>query len=258
MNKPKFDLSGKVTLITGGSRGIGLAIAETYAAAGAKVILSSRKQKALDQAAKKIRAQGGQALPIAAHVGDMDAVTNLVARAVETYGGIDVLVNNAGTNPHFGPILTAEESHWHKILDVNLVGQFRLVKACVGQMRKRGGGKIINMASITGLQPRSWLGVYGVSKAGILMFTKVLALELAGDNIQVNAIAPGFIQTDFTRVLWENEANYKALTSQIPQGRMGTPQEITGLALYLASGESSFTTGAVFVIDGGHTLGGSV
>ena len=254
MNQPKFDLSGKVALITGGSRGIGLAIAKTYAFAGAKVIISSRKQEALEEAAAKIQAQGGQASPIAAHVGDMAAVTNLVARAAKAYGGIDILVNNAGTNPHFGPILTAEESHWHKILDVNLVGQFRLVKACVDQMRQRGGGKIINMASITGLQPRPWLGVYGVSKAGILMLTKVLALELAGDNIQVNAIAPGFIQTDFTRVLWENENSYNSLTSQIPQGRMGTPQEITGLALYLASGESSFTTGAVFVIDGGHTL----
>lgn len=257
MLTPNFALQGKVALITGASRGIGLAIAQTYAAAGARVVLSSRKQEALDRAAEEIRTAGGEALPIAAHTGDPEAIQNLVTKTIETYGGIDIIVNNAGTNPHFGPILTAEESHWNKILDVNLTGYFRVVKACVENMRQRGGGKIINIASITGIQAQPWLGIYGVSKAGVLMLTKVLALELAEDNIQVNAIAPGFIKTDFTRVLWDSPHLNAMITAQIPQKRMGSPDELTGLALYLASEASSFTTGAVFVVDGGQTLGNS-
>jgi NAD(P)-dependent dehydrogenase (short-subunit alcohol dehydrogenase family) len=257
MRPPDFDLNGKVALITGASRGIGLAIARTYTAAGARVVLSSRKQAALDRAAEEIRASGGQALPFAAHTGDPEAIQNLVTKSIETYGGIDIVVNNAGTNPHFGPILTAEESQWNKILDVNLIGYFRVVKACVESMRQRGGGKIINIASITGIQAQRWLGVYGVSKAGVLMLTKTLALELAADNIQVNAIAPGFIKTDFTRVLWDSPELNAMITAQIPQERMGAPDELTGLALYLASPASSFTTGAVFVVDGGQTLGNS-
>jgi NAD(P)-dependent dehydrogenase (short-subunit alcohol dehydrogenase family) len=257
MTRPDFDLSGKVALITGASRGIGLAIAQTYAAAGARLVLSSRKQAALDRAAEEIRTAGGEALPIAAHTGDSEAIQNLVAKTLETYAGIDIVVNNAGTNPHFGPILTAEESHWNKILDVNLIGYFRVVKACVESMRQRGGGKIINIASIAGITAQPWMGVYGVSKAGVLMLTKTLALELAEDNIQVNAIAPGFIKTDFTRVLWDSPQLNAMITAQIAQKRMGTPDELTGLALYLASEASSFTTGAVFVVDGGQTLGNS-
>ncbi|MFQ5400479.1 MAG: SDR family NAD(P)-dependent oxidoreductase [Anaerolineae bacterium] len=246
-----FDLSGKVALITGASRGIGQAIAETFAAAGAKVVLSSRKQEALDGVADIIRGRGGEALPIAAHTGSEEAVTRLVAQATEAYGGVDIVVNNAATNPHFGPILTSEESHWDKILDVNVKGYFRIAKACAASMKKRGGGKIINMASIAGKKPQPGMGIYCVSKAAVLMLTEVLAAELARDNIQVNAIAPGFIKTKFSQAIWGNPQINEKVMKIIPQGRMARPEELTGIALYLASSASSFTTGATFLIDGG-------
>jgi NAD(P)-dependent dehydrogenase (short-subunit alcohol dehydrogenase family) len=246
-----FDLTDKVALITGASRGIGLAIAEAYAIAGARVVLTSRKQDALDTAAEEIGQAGGKALAIAAHTGDTEAVDNLVTRVVDEWGGIDILVNNAATNPHFGPFLSAEESHWDKILDVNVKGYFRLAKACIPIMRIRGRGKIINMASVAGLEPQPMMGVYCVSKAAVLMLTKVLAAEVGADNIQVNAIAPGFIKTRFSQVLWDTPAIHDQLVKSVPQQRMAEPEEITGIALYLASEASSFTNGAIFVIDGG-------
>ena len=255
MTGATFDLTGKVAIITGASRGIGLAIAQAYAAAGAKVVLSSRKQEAVEQAAQGIREAGGEALALAAHTGDPAAVQRLAAETVRTFGGVDILVNNASTNPHFGPILSAEESHWEKILDVNLRGYFRTVKACAESMRQRGGGKVINIASINGLQAQPAMGVYSVSKAGVLMLTQVLAIELAADNIQVNAIAPGFIQTHFSKVLWDTPRIYQTVVQRIPQKRFAQPEELTGIALYLASGASSFTTGAVFVVDGGQLAG---
>jgi NAD(P)-dependent dehydrogenase (short-subunit alcohol dehydrogenase family) len=205
--------------------------------------------------ADRIRASGGDALPLAAHTGDQAAIESLVARAIEVFGGIDILFNNAGTNPHFGPILSSEESHWQKILDVNLVGYFRMVKACVGSMKSRGGGKIINVASVAGIKPQMGMGVYGVSKAGVLMLTQVLAAELAEDNIQVNAIAPGFIKTKFSSILWETGDVHEAVIKLIPQRRMAEAGELAGIALYLASEASSFTTGSVFIIDGGQLVG---
>ena len=204
LSTQNFRLDNKVALITGASRGIGQAIAETFADAGAKVILSSRKQEGLEVVAEKLRASGHDALPLAAHTGDTDTITELVKQGVAAYGGIDILVNNAGTNPHYGPILTADDGQWAKILDTNLVGYFRVAKACVPFMQEKGGGKIINMASIAGKSPQPGMGVYCVSKAGVLMLTKVLAAELAMDNIQVNAIAPGFIKTRFSQAIWEN------------------------------------------------------
>jgi len=258
MSQPSFDLTGKVALITGASRGIGQAIAETYAAAGAKVVLASRKQAGLDAAAEIIRSNGGEALPIAAHTGSEEAVNNLVQQAVEAYGGIDIAVNNAGTNPHFGPLLTSEESHWDKIYDVNVKGYFRVAKACVPSMQQRGGGKIINMASIAGMKPQPGMGIYCVSKAAVLMLTKVLAVELADNNIQVNAIAPGFVQTRFSQAIWGNEQINEMVMKIIPQGRMAQVEELTGIALYLASGASSFTTGSTFLIDGGQLVGSGI
>ncbi|MCB9421128.1 MAG: glucose 1-dehydrogenase [Ardenticatenaceae bacterium] len=250
-----FDLTGKVALITGASRGIGLAVAQAYAAAGAKVILVSRKQADLDAAAEQIRAAGGEALAIAAHTGSEEAVQALVDQATATYGGIDIAVNNAATNPHFGPILTAAESHWDKILDVNVKGYFRVAKACAASMKTRGSGKIINMASIAGKAPQPGMGVYCVSKAAVLMLTEVLAAELAADNIQVNAIAPGFVKTKFSQAIWDSPQIHDAVIRAIPQKRMAEPEELTGIALYLASAASSFTTGATFVIDGGQFVG---
>lgn len=251
---PSFDLTGKVALITGASRGIGQAIAETYAAAGASVVLASRKQEGLDAVAAVIRSQGGEALPIAAHTGSEEAVQAVVQQAVETYGGVDILVNNAATNPHFGPLLTSEESHWDKILDVNVKGYYRVAKACVPAMRQRGGGKMINMASIAGKRPQPGMGIYCVSKAAVLMLTEVLAAELAADNIQVNAIAPGFIKTKFSAAIWGNETINEMVMQTIPQHRMAGPEELTGIALYLASAASSFTTGGTFLIDGGQYI----
>ncbi|WP_457654560.1 glucose 1-dehydrogenase [Rhodocaloribacter sp.] len=250
-----FDLTGKVALVTGASRGIGRAIAEAYAQAGAKVAIASRKQDALDAVAEAIRAGGGEALPVAAHTGDAEAVAHLVARVTEAWGGVDVLVNNAATNPHFGPILTSEESHWDKTLDVNVKGYFRMAKACVGTMRARGGGKIVNVASVAGKRPQPMMGVYCVSKAAVLMLTEVLAVELADDNIQVNAIIPGFVKTKFSRAIWDDPALNALVLKAVPQHRMAMPEELAGLALYLASSASDFVTGASHVIDGGQLVG---
>ncbi len=251
-----FDLTGKVALITGGSRGIGLAIAQAFAVAGAKVVLASRRQEAVDEAAEIVRASGGDVLSVAAHTGDSAAVTSLVERAADHFGGIDILVNNAATNPHFGQFLSAEDSHWDKILEVNVKGYFRVAKACVPLMRTRGGGKIINMASVAGLEPQPMMGVYCVSKAAVLMMTEVMAAEVAADNIQVNAIAPGFVKTKFSQVLWSTPQIHDSLVQSVPQRRMAEPEEIAGAAVFLASAASSFTTGATLVVDGGQLIGG--
>ncbi len=250
------DLTGKVAIITGASRGIGKAIALAYAAAGARVVISGRKQGLLDEAVKEIQAQGGEALGGVAHAGDTEAIHALVAQTVGQFGGVDIVVNNAATNPHFGPFLTADEGHWLKILDVNLVGYFRVVKAAVPEMQKRGGGKIINLASIAGLRPIPAMGVYSVSKAAVIMLTQVLAQELAPHNIQVNAIAPGMIKTRFSAVLWQTEAIAQSIESATPLGRFGEVSDLTGAALYLASPASNFTTGTVMVIDGGMNVAG--
>jgi NAD(P)-dependent dehydrogenase (short-subunit alcohol dehydrogenase family) len=254
----QFDLTGKVAIVTGASRGIGEVIARTYAAAGAAVVLASRRQESLDAVAAAIRAQGGSVLPIAAHTGDHTAIRQLVDRAIEAFGGVDILVNNAATNPHFGPLLTAEESNWDKTFDVNVKGYMRMIQACVPAMVARGGGKIINLASIAGLRGQPGMGVYAVTKAGVLMLTQVLAEELAFENIQINAIAPGFINTRFSQAIWSNPAINEAILKAIPQQRMAEPEELTGIALYLASPASSFTTGATFTVDGGQMAGSGV
>ena len=248
------DLTDKVALITGASRGIGRAIAEAYAAAGAAVVLASRTQETLDEVAHAIEQAGGRALAVAAHTGDQDAVEALVQRALDSFGGIDILVNNAATNPHFGPILTSEESQWDKTYDVNVKGYFRTVRACVDTMKARGGGKVLNVASVAGKAPQPGMGVYCVSKAAVLMLTEVLANELADVHIQVNAIVPGFVKTRFSRAIWDNDQINDAVLRLIPQRRMADPDELTGLALFLASSASDFVTGADFVIDGGQLV----
>ena len=250
-----FDLTGKVAIVTGASRGIGAAIASALAMAGATVVLASRKQEGLDAVAAAIAANGGQALAVAAHTGEQAAVERLVAQAVDAFGGVDILVNNAATNPHFGPILSADESLWDKTLDVNVKGYFRMAKACAPHMAQRGGGKIINLASVAGLAPQPGMGVYCVTKAAVIMLTEVLAAELAPQNIQVNAIAPGFVKTKFSAAIWSNPTINDATLAGIPQQRMAAPEELTGTVLYLASAASSFTTGATLVVDGGQMVG---
>ena len=248
------DLTGQVAVVTGASRGIGAAIAGGLSAAGARVVLASRKLEGVEAMAGEIRGRGGEALAVACHTGRREDCENLAARAREAYGGIDVLVNNAATNPHYGPLLEAEDSLWDKTFEVNVKGYVHTIRACVPSMRERGGGRIINLASVAGMFPHRGLGIYGLSKAAVLMLTRTLGVELAKENIRVNAIAPGLIRTKFSEVLWSSpEANEKAL-STIPQGRIGDPEDIVGAVLYFAGEASGFTTGSVLVVDGGQTL----
>ncbi len=248
-----FDLSGRVAIVSGGSRGIGKAIAERYALAGAKVVLSSRRQAALDEAARVIYEAGGEAVGIAAHNGDKQALKALVEATTERYGRLDILVNNAATNPHFGAVLDADDSHWRKTLEVNLMGNVWLTQAAVAQMRAGGGGKIINVASIVGLNPGRFQGIYSLTKAAVISLTKTLATELGPDNIQVNAIAPGLVKTQFAQALWSNEDLLAQVLARTPVGRIGQPEDMAGIALFLASSASDYTTGAVFALDGGVT-----
>jgi NAD(P)-dependent dehydrogenase (short-subunit alcohol dehydrogenase family) len=250
------DLEGKVAIVTGASRGIGEAIAKGFVNAGANVVISSRKPENILPVADSINAEyPDRAIGVPAHAGKRAETFSLVELAIEKFGRIDIAVNNASTNPHFGPLLTSEESQWDKILEVNVKGYFWLCQAAAQQMIKQGqGGKIINIASVAGLKPGSMMGIYSVSKAAIIMLTKSLAIELGAEDIQVNAIAPGFVRTSFSKVLWDTPSIKKSIVNRTPAGRFAEPGEITGIALYLASSASDFTTGAVFTVDGGYTL----
>ncbi len=253
---PTFDLGGRVALVTGASRGIGAAIATAFAAAGARVVLASRKLADLEAVAGRIRAAGGAALPVACHTGQPAAVAALAAAIGDAYGGLDVLVNNAATNPHHGPLLAADFGQWDKTFEVNVRGYFATIRACLPLLRARGGGSILNLASVAGMLPHEGLGVYGVTKAAVLMLTRTLAVELAPDSIRVNALAPGIIQTRFSEALWQAPERRDRVLAAIPLGRLGQTGDLTGAALYFASDASRFTTGAVLVIDGGQTLAG--
>ncbi len=246
----EFSLEGKVAIITGASRGIGKAIAETFARAGARLALCSRKPEGLQAAAAELR-EFGQVLAVPAHVGKADDVRNLVAQTMEAYGRVDVVVNNAATNPHFGPVLTADEGQWLKILDTNLLGAVRLIQAAAPHMQEQGGGKIINMASVAGLRPSPGMGLYGVGKAALIQLTRQLAVELGAHNIQVNAIAPGIIETGFSQILWQTPQISEPLLARLPLGKFGQPRDVATLALYLASPASDYVTGVVFSVDGG-------
>ncbi|HEY0511334.1 MAG TPA: SDR family oxidoreductase [Thermoanaerobaculia bacterium] len=249
--------AGRVVVITGASRGIGEAIAEAFAAAGARLVLASRRLEGVEAVAERLRGRGGEAVAVACHTGREAEVQALVARARDAFGGVDVLINNAATSPHFGPLLDAAEGQWDKTFEVNVKGYVHAIRAAVPLMRERGGGAIVNVASVAGMIPHAGLGVYGVTKAAVLMLTRTLAVELAAENIRVNAIAPGLIQTRFSEVLWSTPESRDQALATIPQGRMGQPEDLTAAVLYLASDAARFTTGAVLVIDGGQTLGGA-
>jgi NAD(P)-dependent dehydrogenase (short-subunit alcohol dehydrogenase family) len=249
-----FSLQGKVAIITGASQGIGEAIAVAFAQAGARVVVSSRKLESVAKVAQEIESAGGAAIAIQAHMGYPDQVKSLVTQTLEKWGRVDIAVNNAGTNPHFGPILTADEGQVEKTLDVNLKGYFRLAQQVAPHMQKQGGGKIINIASVAGLRPPHKMGIYGISKAGDIMLTQVLARELGQYNIQVNAIAPGIVQTKFSRALWEDAELMARYEANVPLRRVGKPEDVAGAALYLASPASDWVTGTVLVVDGGATL----
>ncbi len=247
----RFRLDGKVALITGASRGIGEGIARAFAAAGAKVVLSSRKQADLERVAGDITAAGGSAFVVAAHAGKLDDLKMLVEKSVQQYGRIDILVNNAGTNPVFGPIINVDEKAWDKIFEINLRGFFFLSKEVSSVMSGSGGGVIINMASVAGIKPGMGLGAYSVSKAGVIMLTRVLAQEWTGMNIRVNAIAPGVIKTKFAEALYSSPELVEEILRGVSIKRLGETDDIVGAALFLASGASSYITGETIVIDGG-------
>lgn len=249
-----FSLEGKIALITGASKGIGEAIARLYAACGAKVIINSRKQEDLDKVAAAIVAEGGICTGMAANAGDIAACKLLVEKAAALYGGIDILVNNAASNPIFGPVTECEEWAFDKIMNVNVKAPFELSKLVHPIMKARCGGSIINISSIAGLTPDPGLGMYSVSKAALNMLTKVTAKEWGTDHIRVNAICPGLIKTKFSEALWQNEKWLNYFVKQSPIARMGTVEEIAGLALFLASAASGYCTGTIFTADGGVTI----
>jgi NAD(P)-dependent dehydrogenase (short-subunit alcohol dehydrogenase family) len=249
-----FDLNGKVAIVTGASKGIGEAIARALAAFGARVVLSSRKLESVETVAKSIREQGGEAVAVAAHVGETAALRALVERTVEAFGGIDIVVNNAATNPVYGPLLQTDEGVFDKIMAVNVRGPLELAKLAHSHMVKRGGGSVINISSIGGLSPEPLLGLYSVSKAALISLTKVMAREWGRDGIRANVICPGLVRTKFSAALWQNEAVLKEFVRTLPLGRIAEPEEMVGLALFLAGPASSYCTGGVYVADGGHTL----
>jgi NAD(P)-dependent dehydrogenase (short-subunit alcohol dehydrogenase family) len=253
-----YDLTDRVVIITGGSRGIGRAMALAFAEAGARVVVASRKQEGVDAVAAEIESRGGTVLAIPAHVGNEVAIATLVEQTVEAFGGVDIAINNAATNPHFGPMLTATTALWDKILEVNLRGAFFLCRQVAPVMEKRGGGVIINVVSTAGIRPSPGLGIYSVTKAGLIMLTKVLAVELGPSKIRVNAIAPGVIKTHFSRALWESDAISQAVRDATPLDRLGEPGDVIGAALFLASPLSDYVNGEVLVIDGGMSVTGGL
>ena len=249
-----FDLSGKVAVITGASKGIGEAIAKIYGAAGASVVVSSRKKESVDEVANAIVKSGGKAIAIACHMGNMQDVDRLVKETVSAYGGIDILVNNAATNPTFGPVVDTDEAAFDKIMNVNVKGPFELSKKVYALMKEKKSGSIINIGSIGGLSPELGLGIYSMSKAALISLTKVMAKEWGGDNIRANVICPGLIKTKFSEALWSNDKIMNTMMKILPIKRVGTPEEIAALALYLAADESAYCTGSVFTADGGFTI----
>lgn len=249
-----FNLDGKVAIITGASKGIGEAIAYVFGKAGAKVVISSRKQESLEETAERFREEDIEVLPMAAHAGKVEDLKNLVNQTLEKFGSIDIIVNNAATNPVFGAVEDVEEWAFDKIMEVNVKGPFELSKLALPDMKKRGSGVIINISSIGGVSPEPQLGIYSVSKAALISLTQVMAKEWGQHGIRANVICPGFIKTKFSEALWSNEQILKYILAQQSIKRLGTPEEIAALALFLASDASSFSTGSVFMADGGYTI----
>ncbi len=248
-----FSLKDKIALISGASRGIGEAIAETFAANGAHCILVSRKKDSLEQVVEKIKKNGGSAEAIACHMGYLPQIEELYSTIKEKYGKLNILINNAATNPYFGEMLGADEKIWEKTLDVNLKGPFFMIQQAVPLMLEAGGGTIVNVSSIAGISPGLLQGVYSISKAGLISMTKAYAKELGNKNIRVNALLPGLTDTKFASVLINTEAILDTALQMVPMGRYAKPSEMTGAVLYLASDASSYTTGTCVICDGGMT-----
>lgn len=252
MNKDIFDLTGKVALVTGASRGIGEAIARLLAAYGAKVIVSSRKLDACEAVAASIRADGGEAVAMACHVGDMAQIETIFSNIKSQFGRIDILVNNAAANPYFGHILDTDLAAYDKTVDVNIRGYFFMSIAAGKMMKEQGGGVILNTASVNGISPGPMQGIYSITKAAVISMTKAFAKECGPLNIRVNALLPGLTETKFASALTSNEKILKTALMQIPLGRTAQPQEMAGTVLYLVSDASSYTTGTTITVDGGY------
>ncbi|MFC1886227.1 SDR family NAD(P)-dependent oxidoreductase [Thermodesulfobacteriota bacterium] len=253
----KFSLQGKTAVVTGGSRGIGKAIALGFAEAGAKVVITSRKLSDLEANVEEIKAFGGEAFPLKAHLGKMEEIKEMVAAAMGKLGKIDILVNNAGASPAMGSVLDSEERLWDTVMNLNMKGLYFTSQTVAKAMKNQGGGSIINMASVNGQTPEYGVSIYSISKAGVRMITRAFALELAPFHIRVNTIAPGPISTKMLNSHWfhlpsdEAEKGKAEMAQMTPMGRIGEPDEIVGAAIYLASDASTYTTGAEIVIDGG-------
>ena len=250
-----FDLTGKVAVVTGSSKGIGRAIAERLGEHGARVVVSSRKEDACETVAAGIRARGGQAMVIPCHIARKEALQALVDRTTAAWGGIDILVCNAAVNPYLGPAAGASDEVYERIMGANVRSNFWLCNMVLPQMATRGGGSVIIISSIGGLRGSAQLGLYAISKAADMQLARNICVEWGPKNIRANAIAPGLVRTDFARALWEDPVLYRKRTKDTPLQRIGEPDEIAGAAVFLASKAGSFMTGQTLVIDGGTTTG---
>ena len=245
-----FELKDKTALITGASRGIGEAIAMNLAAHGARCILVSRKIEGLEVVREKIVTAGGKAEAVACHLGDLTQIEAMCDHVAKTYGRLDILVNNAAVNPYLGPMTGASPGVFDKTVEVNLRGPFFLIQKTVPLMEKKGGS-IINVASVGGIRPGMFQGIYSITKAGVIAMTKAYAKELASSNIRVNALLPGLTETRFSAALIENKQIYEYALQRIPMKRHAQPEEMAGAVLYLASDAASYTTGTTIICDGG-------
>ncbi len=251
----QFRLDEKVAVVTGASKGIGAAIARGLAEFGAKVVVSSRKQEAVDQVAEDLTGLGYEAVGIACHMGETAQIQTLVEKTVHRYGQLDIVVNNAAVNPMYGPLSGMTEAVFDKIMAVNLKGPFTLCQQAYPHMKAQGGGAVINISSISGLKPDPGLGLYGTSKAGLILMTQALAKEWGPDGIRANVICPGLVKTKLSAAIWQNDHLLKHFTQGLPAGRMATPEEMAGLAVFLASPAAAYCTGGVYLADGGNMLG---
>jgi NAD(P)-dependent dehydrogenase (short-subunit alcohol dehydrogenase family) len=247
-----FDLSGKIALVTGASRGIGEGIARLLAAQGAHVIVSSRKQDACEGVAASIREAGGKAEAYACHIGEMAQIDKLFADLEAKHGRLDILVNNAATNPHFGHITETDVGAFQKTVDVNIRGYFFMSSAGAKLMAKNGGGSIVNVASVNGVTPGAQQGIYSITKAAVISMTKAFARECAPQKVRVNALLPGATDTKFASALFHNPVILEQALTRIPMHRVAEPSEMAGAVLYLASDAASYTTGAALNVDGGY------
>ncbi|MEC8024293.1 MAG: SDR family oxidoreductase [Myxococcota bacterium] len=251
MSTDVFRLDGRVAIVSGASRGIGEAVARLFAAHGAHVIVSSRRQDSCESVAASIRESGGKATAIACHVGKPDARESLISRTVESCGRLDILVNNAGTNPYFGSIVDTPISAFDKTVEVNLRGFFQMTQLAVNAMRETGGGAIVNTSSINGVKPAQGQGIYSITKAAVISMTQAFAKECAQYNVRVNAILPGLTDTKLASALTQNPALLKMILPMIPLGRVAEPEEIAPAFLMLCSDAGAYVTGATLAVDGG-------